>query len=819
MSQVEDLANAFRLGEESLVYFREIFLPAPDDVESAPFHYKWSDSLLNGTEHELWECYRESAKALALDTVVPTPTGFTTIGEIKKGDIIFDETGNETKVKMLSPIFTNHDCFKITFDDKTEVVADGGHLWEVWDKHARKTHVIDTYEMFERQNLGRRKSDGYYEFAYRIPVCKPVELPKQELVLDPYILGVWLGDGSTGKDEITVSDEDRDILFSEILSILPNAKLMQKPNDTCYTIKAKLSYPLRELGIYKKKMIPKQYLLSSFHDRLALLQGLMDTDGTIANQDTKIGTSTFCNTNKDIIDGICALIGSLGIKYTCTRKTARLYDKNCGDVWIVAFKTTLPIFRLPRKLQYIQPTQHKRSLSRSIVSVEVVPPVPVRCILVDSPNHLFLITDRFIPTHNSSLVIRAHTLYRLMYPSVEYNYIVIIKSTQKEASKKLKEISAEYLSHPILCSNLVKIIENTEKGLEVNVKNKHGEVINIRIEAYGKGSSIRGLNYKDRRPKLIVIDDPQDLEDSLSDTIQDNDWDWFLSDVYFLGMTCRIFMTANNLGEKCLAERIIANAKSLKFSIHKVAVLDDDGQPSWPAKNTLAQIEQEREDFRAIGKLNIWFQNKMCLSMSPEDQVFKREMFRYFNPTTFSHSGMSVYTTVDWAYSEKSTSDFRAITTVAVNSDHHWFVLDIKYGRWDVDTMVEKLFETVQKYKPIFVGIEQGAYKAAIQPFIIKEMPKRNIWFAIKELVADKKKTLRINQIQPRFVAGTVWFAENASWLTELEAELLGFTMSKPMSLHDDLIDSLAYMEQIAIAPTNAWGDYNEKQMPIMGAM
>lgn len=419
----------------------------------------------------------------------------------------------------------------------------------------------------------------------------------------------------------------------------------------------------------------------------------------------------------------------------------------------------------------------------------------------------------------SSVIIRTHTLYRLTYPSVDYNYIVLIKATQKDASKKLKEVASEYLQHPVLSSNLVKCIESTEKGFEVDVKNDNGEVINVRIEAYGKGSAIRGLNYRERRPKIVIIDDPQDLDDAMSDVTMEHDWDWFLSDVYFLGQTCRIFMTANNLGEKCLAERIIKDADSLKFKVHKVPIMDDDRNPTWPAKITREAIEAEMSAFRKMGKLNVWFQNKMCVSMSPEDAVFRAEYFRYYNPTGFSHSGMSIYTTVDWAYSEKSTSDFRVILTAGVNKDNHWFILDVKYGRWNVDTMVDKLFETVQKYKPIFVGIEQGAYKAAIQPFIVKEMPKRNIYFVIKELYADRKKTLRIHQIQPRFVAGTVWFPQNADWLDEMENELLAFTMSGTGSLHDDLIDAMAYLEQIALAPSSLWGDIDEKKIPIMGSM
>ena len=89
------------------------------------------------------------------------------------------------------------------------------------------------------------------------------------------------------------------------------------------------------------------------------------------------------------------------------------------------------------------------------------------------------------------------------------------------------------------------------------------------------------------------------------------------------------------------------------------------------------------------------------------------------------------------------------------------------------------------------------AFQSALEHFLVKEMPKRNVFFEIKPLIADRKKELRIKTLQPRFTAGTVWFEEDAEYLTELERELLTF----PNGKHDDLIDSIAYFDQISEVP------------------
>lgn len=407
--------------------------------------------------------------------------------------------------------------------------------------------------------------------------------------------------------------------------------------------------------------------------------------------------------------------------------------------------------------------------------------------------------EAFRESAKTQIVIRANLLHALAYPQEHRSYIVIICATQTTAGKRLKDVSRDFQASPELSKLTEKIIEDSERALEV----KYINGVSVRIEAYGKGAAIRGLSWGSRRPDLIVIDDPQDTEDARSETVTETDWDWFLSDVYFLGKNSRIFLIGNNLGERCIIEQVIAHSDSLHFTARRIPILDEQGKSAWPEQWPVRKIEQQREEFALMGKTDVWYRERMCQAISPESQKFKREYFRYYEGR-LDLSNMNIYTTVDLAVSLKPNADFSAIVTIGVNPEGYWFVLDIEYGRYDPTTTMDAVFSAVQQWHPLCVGIETVAYQAALKHFLEREMPKRGTFFRIQELKAEKKKELRIDALQPRFAVGAVWFKRNAQWLDKLESELLAY----PHGAHDDVIDALAYMEQIANAPSSVnWGD------------
>lgn len=426
--------------------------------------------------------------------------------------------------------------------------------------------------------------------------------------------------------------------------------------------------------------------------------------------------------------------------------------------------------------------------------------------------------EGFRESGKSQYILRAFPLYALTFPNFRFDYIVIIKNNKNLARAKILEVEEEACRNPLINSRFEDIKAMSGDVFSVDVRKKNGDVHNIRIEAYGKGQSIRGLANIDRRPKIVIIDDPQDLDDSRSDTVQEADWNWFKSDVLFLGKKSRIFLIGNNLGEKCIIERVFSFADDLKFRTSKVKILavNDKGQDvsTWPARNSVEEIYDEKTRFAKIGELDTWLREKMCEAVSEETRIFKKEDFRYYGDLRQGEDiaqECNVYLTMDPAASPNPESDYRAMVVVGVNQDNYWFVLDCSYGRYDPFTTIDEIFRLVSRWKLKEIGIEEGSLKHILEPFILKEMPKRKIFFNIIPLKARAKKEERIKLMQPRFRAHTVFFPTEAPWLPEMVSELQGFTMSGSKTLHDDVIDALAFMEQVAVAPV---GSVNASNLP-----
>jgi hypothetical protein len=180
---MDEVMRAYLEGYHSVINFRRLFMPAPDERIAPDFHNQWNDMLLHGKKHVAIEAFRESGKALALETPIMTTNGWKTIGDIQPNDYVYGDDGKPVKVIAISPIFYDHNCYKVKFSDKTEVIADAGHKWTVYNKHKRKECVLTTEEMSTTYTLGKPKGN-YQEYAYRIKlidgVCrKPASVQNQ----------------------------------------------------------------------------------------------------------------------------------------------------------------------------------------------------------------------------------------------------------------------------------------------------------------------------------------------------------------------------------------------------------------------------------------------------------------------------------------------------------------------------------------------------------------------------------------------------------------------------------------------------------------
>jgi deoxycytidine triphosphate deaminase len=354
---------------------------------------------------------RLEGKALALDTSVPTPHGWRTMGDLEPGDVVFDETGAPTAVLAATPPMIGRPCREVVFSDGQRIVADASHQWVTVDKNGR---------LHGRQHLAVRTTDEIArtlrvngELNHHVPLAGPVDYPARlDLPIEPYTLGAWLGDGTTTQANITcvdteileqVSGEGYAVQRKSYAPHLYRIGGVGQTRDTRtgqYTRNASLSSRLRDLGMHDGKYVPRAYLEAGVGQRTALLQGLMDTDGFV---DDVAGRCEFTSTNRGLADAVVELAASLGFRPVLTEGRATLYGVDHGPKYRVKFTPDRPVFRVTRKLARQKPASARFHRFRAIDLVREVASVPVRCIEVASPRGMFLASKSFIPTHNSSL--------------------------------------------------------------------------------------------------------------------------------------------------------------------------------------------------------------------------------------------------------------------------------------------------------------------------------------------------------------------------------------------------------------------------------
>ena len=421
-------------------------------------------------------------KALALDTPIPTPTGWTTMGEIQPGDEVLDDQGRPTRVVAVSETWSDRPCYRVTFSDGSSIVADEEHEWLTETRASRKSAQAAAvgYNRYRNQRtFAEVRTTREIAHTLRCPTkdarlnhsivnTRPLDLPDADLPIAPYVLGVWLGDGTSAAAHFTSADPEIPMFIeAEGLDVphlgnlryglrlrgtheipdrecevcgaffRPKAPTVRTcgrtcggklPKDrgraadaacpdcggrttgvlrcrACERSHGSFQALLRSLGVLDNKHIPSAYLRGSEVQRRALLAGLLDTDGTVTSQ----GNVQLTTTSRRLARNAYELIVSLG--YRCSISTKRVNGRTeaSSTAFNINFTTFDEVFRLPRKALLHKERMAGKSAARTgnrfITSVTPVPSVPVRCIQVSNDSHLYLAGRAMVPTHNSTLAV------------------------------------------------------------------------------------------------------------------------------------------------------------------------------------------------------------------------------------------------------------------------------------------------------------------------------------------------------------------------------------------------------------------------------
>ena len=366
----------------------------------------------------------KSGKAQPLESSILTPTGWSTMGAIKPGDWVIGFNGLPVMVIQTHPQGIMP-CYRVTMSDGSNTETTADHLWLLQTHYDRRAG--SSGRVMSTEDVNKLLADDESRQTY-LPVVSPVQYQaplSEKPFIPPYVLGVLLGDGGFSQSRVSVTSGDAEV-FANLESTIPNTvEMLKSTHPMTMSLRTRSRVPtdiyhapmvtaLRSLGLMGKrgneKFIPPQYLLCSMSDRMNLLRGLMDTDGTIG----KKGAITFCSTSRTLCEGVVELTRSLGgtarlrgRKSNCYMDGKKIPGKPSYETAIklpVELGSPFSVNRKTSRWEALRSGQ-KKVPTRRIVSVEYTRDTDVKCITVDSEDGLY-VTDDFIVTHNSYLVLQ-----------------------------------------------------------------------------------------------------------------------------------------------------------------------------------------------------------------------------------------------------------------------------------------------------------------------------------------------------------------------------------------------------------------------------
>lgn len=390
-----------------------------------------------GGQHSALIAARGKGKMLPNSTIVYTPNGYKIWKDIHPGDYLYGDNGKPTKV-LEEFNHKSKPIYKLTLKDGRIAYAGLEHLWTI--KYGNKLLTVDTQWIIEN-GFGKRIIKGKchkpIECRAFLPINKAIEIPYKKVSIDPYLLGLILGDGCLGYAN------SKGVLFSstvkdqKIYESLLNTKIREYKDNNCFIEDTDIKNKLIELCLYKtksdNKFIPDIYKYNSKEVRLEVLKGLMDTDGSAFSSGIE-----YISKSKQLAEDVLWLGRSLGIRGTLTSKFVK-YKDEIKEYFRVRFITTKTIFKLPRKIEKIKQRNSNYLKNQenyvAITSIEYSHNEDAKCVIVDNDSHLFLMND-FIVTHNSFKVASMATR----------NFIL---GENKEVCEKVKSVvvasNTEYL--------------------------------------------------------------------------------------------------------------------------------------------------------------------------------------------------------------------------------------------------------------------------------------------------------------------------------------------------------------------------------------
>ena len=463
-------------------------------------------------------------KLLADDTPIMTKDGWKNHGDLRVGDYVVGLDGAYKRIEHIFP--KDYADYEVEFTNGEKIKCHGNHEWVVYNQNAGdKKCILTTAQManmtIERGEPGKRG----HAYMFLLPYREVMRGEYQDLPVDPYVFGAWLGDGSTNKPALTICNKDVDIVYEMV-------KRGYKVNHVYEQVGCKryefcdLRNDLKKLGFCYahrtvEKYIPEIYLRASLSQRLSLLAGLIDTDGMRKRE----GAYTFSTTNEKIRDGICDLISTFGWRYYMTAQEPHMSSSGIHGKRTVYTIGFCPTYKIPcrvhrKKLYYA--AQRRRI---GIKSIRKIDPVQGNCIQVEGG--IYCAGKTMLPTHNSTTAI-----FYLCWLAGKYPDEPILTGSHSNSfirgvydeCLRILDTQGEYLWHDVFPG--IGVCNTNAKDCRIDIgKSKRFET--LEFTSIGTGNA--GLY---RAGTLLFCDDlVSGIEVALSKERLDKLWDIYTTDL------------------------------------------------------------------------------------------------------------------------------------------------------------------------------------------------------------------------------------------------------------------------------------------------
>lgn len=420
-----------------------------DSPDRMRFPWPGADTMVNIMPGDVVAV--NATNALINGTKVVTPVGLKPVEDLVVGEHVMGSNGRPTRVLAVLPK-GERVSYKITFSDGLYVHCDAEHLWGVEDRFIKKSGKEDFYRVLQTQEILDEIKRGKMERRFTIPFSSAAIFENKDLPLSPYVLGALLGDGSFKNYVRFAADKNELEIIDRIKEEIPSECVMvQYPGDQNHWYirnnnprgKNQVREALEELGLLGKgtgeKFIPDSYLFASKEQRLSLLQGIMDADGTCG----KTGIVRFSNSCLSLTKNVLDLVLSLG-GYGKISKAADRSSRSPEYTLHFSLEQGLNPFYMKRKAERYDTRTFTKTKRRYIVSIEKDQIFPMTCIAVEAEDGLFAL-EHFLLTHNTGMGKTSFVVQWTLFNARKYGRTILNYQTEMRPSEIATMVAANVL--------------------------------------------------------------------------------------------------------------------------------------------------------------------------------------------------------------------------------------------------------------------------------------------------------------------------------------------------------------------------------------